>query len=159
MLNEHTLKIKQFFRKLIITNKCNVKKLNIWLFGLYIMRIFSDGNYLWCFCEEKYLDFADFCLVTCLIWLVILPRLRTSSKFFDFTKIAVFSTQFTQIWRRMLLCRNSFGPKIWLWWASQIFIFARILGKLKEREGNLMRKINLMVHLNYFFVKRLVPPL
>ena len=71
MLNEHTLKIKQFFRKLIITNKCNVKKLNIWLFGLYIMRIFSDGNYLWCFCEEKYLDFADFCLVTCLIWLVI----------------------------------------------------------------------------------------
>ena len=34
MLNEHTLKIKQFFRKLIITNKCYVKKLHIWLFGL-----------------------------------------------------------------------------------------------------------------------------
>ena len=143
----NTLKIKQFFRKLIITNKCYVK--NVKIFDCLVCTLcefFSDGNYLWCFCEEKYLDFADFCLVTCLIWLVILPRLRTSSKFFDFTKIAVFSTQFTQIWRRMLLCRNSFGPKIWLWWASQIFIFARILGKLKEREGNLMRKINLMVH-------------
>ena len=30
----NTLKIKQFFRKLIITNKCYVKKLHIWLFGL-----------------------------------------------------------------------------------------------------------------------------
>ena len=148
MLNEHTLKIKQFFRKLIITNKCYVKKLHIWLFGLIF---------------ENYANFFGWQLPLMFLWRKIFGFCwLLSSNMFDlisdcqddehpqnfliFTKIAVFSTQFTQIWRRMLLCRNSFGPKIWLWWASQIFIFARILGKLKEREGNLMRKINLMVH-------------
>ena len=39
MLNEHTLKIKQFFRKLIITNKCYVKKLHIWLFWFDLWKI------------------------------------------------------------------------------------------------------------------------